>query len=66
MWFGPNGTYLIRPAYKYPQIRIPHQAAVARRNEKIVGGRDACIELQGRIYSVFFHCAWQLLLVIKI
>ncbi len=22
----------------------------------------AAIELQGRIYSVFFHCAWQMLL----
>ncbi|MCI0506899.1 MAG: hypothetical protein L0Z73_12420 [Gammaproteobacteria bacterium] len=28
--------------------------------------RDAAIELQGRIYSVFFHCAWQLVLVKKI
>jgi hypothetical protein len=42
-----------------------HRATDARRNEKIVGGRDAAIELQGRIYSVFFHCAWQLLLVTK-
>jgi hypothetical protein len=52
-----NGVYLIRPAYKYPQNRILHQAGDARRNEKIVGGRDAAIELQGRIYCVFFHCA---------
>jgi hypothetical protein len=66
-----NGTYLIRPAYKHPQNRVLNQASAARHTEKIVGGRDAAIEhslenKNGRIYSVFFQCAWQLMLLTKI
>jgi hypothetical protein len=62
----PNGAYLIRPTYKYPQNRILHQAADARRNEKIRSKYILVARWRHPCRQRFFHCAWHLLLVTKI